>query len=81
MKGNEDTLSLSFIILTADSLKSTFQPLADWKKDKVMVVETITIEDISRSVAVANDTGVYKIKHYLYNRLNSNSSLPDNTYL
>ena len=77
-----------YYIITADSLKDAFEPLVQWKTDKGCQTEIITIGHIDSCQEVSQDTGAYKIKHYLYLRyhdlFNTNPALrkiPENLYI
>lgn len=52
--------SISYLIITTDSLKDAFQPLANWKTTKGVKTSIVTIEDINREYS--NQTLQLKIK-------------------
>ena len=55
---------LDYLIVTNESLKDSFIPLLDWKKDKGLFAKIVTVEEID-SCYQGNDLP-YKIKLYLH---------------
>lgn len=55
---------VDYVIITSESLKNSFKPLADWKKTKGVITEIITVEDIYNNYEGA--TNQLKIKNFLY---------------
>ena len=55
---------LDYLIVTNESLKESFIPLLDWKKDKGLFAKIVTVEEID-SCYQGNDLP-YKIKLYLH---------------
>ena len=70
-----------YYIITADSLKDAFKPLAQWKMDKGYTTEIISMEQIGSCDEVSADTGAYKIKHYLFLRYHNRINHPTNQFL
>lgn len=56
--------SVDYVIITSESLKHSFKPLADWKKTKGIITEIITVEDILDNYE--GETEQLKIKNCLY---------------
>ena len=46
---NDDVEYIDYIIITSNSLKNSFQPLADWKRKKGVRTKIITVEEINAS--------------------------------
>lgn len=59
--------NLDYLIITNEQLKSSFKPLADWKKTKGLQSEIITVEEISDKYSDLSSTPM-QIKSYLYDR-------------
>jgi hypothetical protein len=60
-----------YIIITNNSLKDAFGPLAEWKRLKGLDTQIITTEEIYANTTYSADTGIQKIKHYLKNEFES----------
>ena len=51
---NDDVEYIDYIIITSNSLKSSFQPLADWKRKKGVRTKIITVEEINANYSEDN---------------------------
>ncbi len=51
--GTEITEWLDYLIITNNALKSSFQPLADWKRKKGLSTRIITVEEINQNYSGA----------------------------
>ena len=67
-----DAEIIDYVIITSNSLKNAFQPLATWKQKKGVRTKIITIEEITSKYPSSELTLAMKIKTYLIDLYNEN---------
>lgn len=70
VSSNNDAELIEYVIITSEELKSTFQPLAEWKRKKGVRSKIITIEEIEQNYT--GEALQMKIKSCLMDMFNEN---------
>lgn len=69
-----------YLIITTNSLKDAFLPLLQWKNEKGLGTEIITIEEI-KSQILGNYPDIYKIKKYIFTKYQNIKNTISDFYL
>lgn len=61
-----DSEGIKYLIITSESLKSSFTPLANWKTVKGVKAKIVTVEEIYNEYATVGSSNQLKIKQCIY---------------